>query len=142
LEAGTSVALVFEDIDEPLLEQWDNSSVMSSTAGQERGHVNLSRLAALATQRLQVLKGDVRLVGWMDNELPGLVIRPSAAQQTSHTLVLVHLRRGELPAPVPDENLRADKSAEDRMKLEEAVEADMSEETPDNAELSPEKTES
>jgi hypothetical protein len=142
LEAGTSVALVFEDIDEPLLEQWDNSSVMSSTAGQERGHVNLSRLAALATQRLQVLKGDVRLVGWMDNELPGLVIRPSAAQQTSHTLVLVHLRRGELPAPVPDENLRADKSAEDRMKLEEAMEADMSEETPDKSELSPEKTES
>lgn len=142
LEPSTSVALAFDNIDEPFLEQWDNSPVMSSTAGQERGHVNLSRLAALATKRLQVLKGDVRLVGWMDSELPGLVIRPSAAQQTSHTLVLVHLRRGELPAPVPDENLRADKSAEDRMKLEEAVEAHMSEEAPDKSELSPEKTES
>lgn len=131
LEAGSSVALAFQTISDPLLEQWNNSPVMSATAGQERGHVNLSKLANLATQRLQLLKGDVRLIGWMDDELPGLVIRPSAAQQTSHTLMLVHLRRGELPEALPDVNLRADKSAEDRQKLEEAVEADMPADAPE-----------
>ena len=40
--------------------------------------------------------------------LPGLTIQPSASQSRIRTVVLVHLRYGPLPPPVPDANLRVD----------------------------------
>jgi hypothetical protein len=47
-------------------------------------------------------------VAWTDDALPGMEIAPSAPQNTMHTLVLVHLVRGELPLIRPDATVADD----------------------------------
>lgn len=70
--------------------------------------IRLTRLARLAADRLRLLPGDVRLVGWTDQRLPGMKISPEAPQNRTYTLVLAHLTRGLLPAARPDKNLAED----------------------------------
>jgi hypothetical protein len=77
-------------------------SVDDSSGGRSR------RLAGLAAERLRLNQGDVRLVGWTDDELTGLAITPQASQQTRTTLVLAHLRRCPLSPPQVDLNMRLD----------------------------------
>ena len=74
-----------------------------------------------ATARCEA--GDVRLVAWTSQPLPGLAIGPQASQESLRTLVLVHLRRHALPPPQGDRNLKADiadellqPAAEDRLE--------------------------
>jgi hypothetical protein len=50
----------------------------------------------------------VRLIGWTDQRLPGMRIRPEAPQNNTYTLVLAHLARGALPAVRPDKNVAED----------------------------------
>jgi hypothetical protein len=69
------------------------------------GELTLGRLFELACQPRGLGAGDVRLVGWTDQELPGLAISPKASQQVLRTMVLVHLKRGKLPKAQPDTNL-------------------------------------
>jgi hypothetical protein len=78
-----------------------------ANAGEEARQA-LGRLLALACGDAALDGGDVRLVAWTDQPLPGLEIRPQASQETVRTLVLVHLRRGLRPPPQPDRNLRLD----------------------------------
>jgi hypothetical protein len=73
-----------------------------------QSRVRLWRLAELAAKRLRLLPGDVRLIGWTDQKLPGLRIRPEAPQNATYTLVLAHLRRGQLPPVRPDTNVADD----------------------------------
>ena len=68
----------------------------------------MTRLARLAADRLRLLPGDVRLIGWTDQKLPGMKIRPEAPQNVTYTLVLAHLARGPLPPARPDRNLAED----------------------------------
>ncbi|HEY2411879.1 MAG TPA: hypothetical protein VGI40_06540 [Pirellulaceae bacterium] len=101
------------------LSQWDDAPIFShrtdssrsdstnQSAGDAAG-IRLTRLARLASDRLRLLPGDVRLVGWTDQRIPGMHIRPEAPQNRTYTLVLAHLTRGSLPPPRPDRNLAED----------------------------------
>ncbi len=91
---------------QPRVDKWDESATMSG-AGQQ-GEVSLASLVALASQRLRLNRGDVRLIGWTDEELPGVAIWPKASQSTLRTLVLVHVRYGPMPDTLPDKNSKAD----------------------------------
>ena len=68
----------------------------------------LRRLLDLACRDASLRAGDVRLVAWTSQSLPGLAIRPQASQESLRTLVLVHLRRHAPPPPRGDRNLKAD----------------------------------
>jgi hypothetical protein len=76
-------------------------------AAARPGQFTLARLFLLACQQ-PVVEGDLRLVAWTDQELPGMTIRPRASQSTVRTLVLAHLRRGQPPPARPDANLKAE----------------------------------
>lgn len=69
---------------------------------------NLQALTELAARGERLQTGDVRLVGWVDGFLPGLTITPSSSQTESSGVVLVHLLRGPLSTPRPDENVSSD----------------------------------
>jgi len=100
------------------LETWDKIPIFTNpnkVAAEGDGaiepnqsRVRLWRLAELASKRLRLLPGDVRLIGWTDQKLPGLRIRPDAPQNATYTLVLAHLARGPLPAVRPDVNVADD----------------------------------
>ncbi len=83
----------------------DGKEVLQWTIDSREGELTLGRLFGLACQRGGLGKGDVRLVGWTDQDLPGLTIRPGASQKVFRTMVLVHLKRGKLPTARRDTNL-------------------------------------
>jgi hypothetical protein len=87
-----------------------NRNRIVESAGDESANsrIRLTALARLATDRLRLLPGDVRLVGWTDQRLPGMKIRPEAPQNRTYTLVLAHLAHGPLAAARPDQNLAED----------------------------------
>ncbi len=87
------------------LSQWNVSKTMPT---DEDAPANLSPLTELAAQAMPVRVGEVRLIGWSDGFLPGLTIAPEASQAKAHGVVLVHLRQGTLPLPMPDANLVVD----------------------------------
>ncbi len=92
------------------LSEWDQSPVLSNTpaAEDEKEGVRLTRLARLAVDQLRLIPGDVRLVGWTEEALPGLEITPAAPQNMTHTLVLAHLVRGDMPTIRPDKSVAED----------------------------------
>ncbi len=49
-------------------------------------------------------RDEYRLVGRIDEVLPGSVVSPSASQTTGSTVVLAHLKLGEAPSPAVDKN--------------------------------------
>jgi hypothetical protein len=51
--------------------------------------------------------GEVRLVAWLEDEIPGVTIEPAAAQSRHVTLLIAHLQYGEPAAPERDQNTRA-----------------------------------
>jgi len=100
------------------LDTWSKSPIFADPKQAAEGddqplmpnktRIRLTRLARLAADRLRLLPGDVRLIGWTEQRLPGMQIRPEAPQNNTYTLVLAHLARGSLPAPTPDKNLAED----------------------------------
>lgn len=93
------------------LSEWNKTAVLrqgDSNADDERGQVRLTKLARLAVERLDLLPGDVRLVGWTDEVLKGMEIAPHAPQNRTYTLVVAHLARGSLPKAIPDVNVAED----------------------------------
>jgi hypothetical protein len=100
------------------LKDWEQVPMLAtgkerlSADGEEqiaaKSRIRLTALARLAADRLRLLPGDVRLIGWTDERLPGMKIRPEAPQNRTYTLVLAHLRRGQLPNVRPDKNLAED----------------------------------
>jgi hypothetical protein len=82
---------------------WKKSKVAGPKApGVAADEVRLTRFFELAADRLRLRPGDVRLVGYTDEKLAGFNIKPAAAQHTTRTMVLVHLKSGELAPPIPD----------------------------------------
>jgi hypothetical protein len=80
----------------------------SADAAVPEQRIKLWRLARLAADRLRLLPGDVRLVGWTDQPLPGMRIRPAAPQNSTYTLVVAHLARGPLSRVRRDVNVAED----------------------------------
>jgi len=72
------------------------------------GQLTLRDLVELAQDTKDLRPGQVRLIGWLDEEMPGLVIDPSAPQAQRATLLIAHLRYGFQHDPKPDARSRAD----------------------------------
>ncbi|MCI0357813.1 MAG: hypothetical protein L0211_04915 [Planctomycetaceae bacterium] len=92
------------------LAEWDKSPVLSKmpAGDDEKEGVRLNSLAHLAVEQLRLVPGDVRLVAWTDEPLDGMEIAPHAPQNTTHTLVLAHLVRGDMPTIRPDATVADD----------------------------------
>ncbi len=76
--------------------------------GGEHGQLSLQTLIELAEDRNGMHPGDVRLVGWFEDTVAGLRIKPSAPQSRRATLVVANLRYGHAGDPLPDANTAAD----------------------------------
>ncbi|WP_425617996.1 hypothetical protein NA78x_001688 [Anatilimnocola sp. NA78] len=123
IQPGATVKLNFAKQQSPWVPQWNNSAMMSTDATpDDENRVRLHRLSELAAKQLQLLPGDMRLVAWTDDNIPGLQIRPAAAQSTTFTLVLVHLKSAALPEPASDANLRIEVK-QDEVQSEDEKEA-------------------
>jgi hypothetical protein len=59
-------------------------------------------------------RDEYRLVGRIDEVLPGSVVSPKASQTTGSTVVLAHLKLGEAPSPAVDKNSPRDVQPEGR----------------------------
>jgi hypothetical protein len=99
--------------------EWDQSKVLGQGAERAEGEMNLSRFAELAVKKMQLQPGGVRLVGWTDEELAGVAFKPAAAQNSTRTIVVAHLLRGELPPIAGDVNVRTDFFAPKPLENEE-----------------------
>ena len=75
---------------------------------EDKGTVRLYRLVELAARQLKLTPGDTRLIAWTDDEIPGMKVYPSPAQNNMRTLVLSHLTRAKIPAPMHDRNVAED----------------------------------
>jgi hypothetical protein len=58
--------------------------------------------------RLEQRRDECRIVGVIDQVLPGTEVTPAASQIVGATVVLAHLEYGDLPQPLPDVNSRSD----------------------------------
>jgi hypothetical protein len=70
--------------------------------------LNLEPLFRLAYASEHLDEGELRLVGRIDETIPGQTVTPSASQLRSGTLVVAHLAYGQLPPPRPDKNTKLD----------------------------------
>ena len=102
--AGT--ALSYADVEKPF---WAGHRTESpiSTPNSPPGVLNLSDLLDLGQDVKDFESGEVRLIGWSNDDLPGLTIKPAAPQAKRGILVIAHLRFGLGEAPRPDENLKS-----------------------------------
>ena len=66
-------------------------------------------------------RDEYRLVGRIDEVLPGSVVSPEASQSTGSTVVLAHLKRSETPAPSTDLNSPLDVQPEGRKNAYEEI---------------------
>jgi hypothetical protein len=115
LKPKTAAPLAFHRMgpDGLRLPQWNDSPV-TSPGGAADGELKLDRLIDLAVDRLQLLPGETRLIGWTDMRVPGVRYDPEASQAVRRTMVLVHLEQGALPELKSDLNLKIDlESAEE-----------------------------
>jgi hypothetical protein len=93
------------------LPDWNQTPIFSAAGSgdpEAKNRIRLAELARLATDRLRLMPGDVRLVGWTDQPLGGMQIRPAAPQNKTYTLVVAHLVRGPLAAVAADVNVADD----------------------------------
>ena len=64
--------------------------------------LDLQSLVSLAEDREDLEPGEVRLVGWSLDEIPGLNIEPSGTRRRHATLIVAHLARSPGSTPRPD----------------------------------------
>jgi hypothetical protein len=69
------------------------------------GDLNLREILNFAERTDEMRPGEIKMVGWADEELPGLSISPTSAQSRHAVLVVAHLAYGKDPAPQPDLNI-------------------------------------
>ena len=74
------------------------------------GALSLHSLLILAQDAQSLDAGEVRLIGWSTDDLPGLSIKPAAPQARRGILVVAHLGFGLGDPPAPDKNLNPDKN--------------------------------
>ncbi len=110
---GTAVPLTFaaSPNNESWVANWDQSLVMSAKVQaqeEDKGVVRLYRLVELAAKQLKLASGDVRLIAWTDDEVPGMKVYPAPAQNNTRTLILSHLARAKIPTATRDKNVAED----------------------------------
>jgi hypothetical protein len=98
-----------------------------STAGEEQGpKFSLNGLAKLVRGQKSLERGEVRLIGLIENTLPGMHVDPAASQSgKGATLVVANLELPKLTPPMPDKNTHRDiVSAEDERQRDNEPETD------------------
>jgi hypothetical protein len=83
---------------------WSRDELLNWCRESRFGEVSVGRLIDLASEGIKLRRGDVRLIGWTDQPMPGMTIIPESRQVARRTLFLAHLRRGPLADPKPDVN--------------------------------------
>jgi hypothetical protein len=106
LPAGEKKEFRLEDFDlAALTDRRAESALTADKSGV--GGLTVQSLVELAEHKLNLEPGEVRLVGWSDQEIPGLAIEPASSQARHATVIVAHLRY-QPSAPRPDTNSRAD----------------------------------
>jgi hypothetical protein len=80
--------------------------VLETGYGAEAGTLTLRPFVLLAESATQMQPGDVRLIGWTDEQLPGMKVRPAAPQKRRLALIVANLQYGVGTDPIPDRNSR------------------------------------
>jgi hypothetical protein len=84
----------------------DQSELTAS--GAPPGELNIRELVELAEDCRELRPGDVRLVGWTEEKIPGMEVKPAAPQSRTATVVIAHLAFGPGEGPKRDFNTRYD----------------------------------
>ena len=72
------------------------------------GLLDIALLFPESEDPLEQRRDELRVVGLIDQVLPGTEVSPHASQIVGATVVLAHLEYGELPPAIPDVNSRSD----------------------------------
>ena len=107
LPAGASYRIAFRRVTdgEKLSDRWRSFGI---DVRQPETPIDLQPFLELAVEPSRIRIGDACLVGWMADEVPGLLVRPAASQKKFRTLWLSHLAYGPMVAPKSDFNSIAD----------------------------------
>jgi hypothetical protein len=127
LTAGHSATLNFVPYDAESSGAIAFPSFDLSTAGEEQGpKFSLNGLAKLVRGQKSLERGEVRLIGLIENTLPGMHVDPAASQSgKGATLVVANLELPKLTPPMPDKNTHRDiVSAEDERQRDNEPETD------------------
>ena len=84
-----------------------NQSELTATEAPP-GKLNIRELVRLAEDCRELRPGDVRLVGWTEENIPGMEVKPAAPQSRTATVVIAHLAFGAPEEPGRDFNTRYD----------------------------------
>ncbi|MCC9605239.1 hypothetical protein LOC68_23955 [Blastopirellula sp. JC732] len=119
-----SKTIRFEPMTDPwsVCEEWNQSKVFSPHIGKD-AEVSLRKLLNVAKDVRHLRAGDVRLIGWTDEDVPGVTITPEAPQSDLRTLVLAHLQYAPLPDPESDVNTRRILGEEPEKVLQESADS-------------------
>ena len=79
-----------------------------TATGAPGGVLNVGELVKLAEDCRELRPGDVRMVGWTEEKIAGLEVKPAAPQSRAATVVIAHLAFGPGDDPEPDFNTRYD----------------------------------
>jgi len=105
LLSGASATVQFEPFNADRLGQMREDTAITAAARKE-GTLSIRPLIAFAEEIITFAPGDVRLIGWREDNLPGLQIEPSVHQRRQATLVVGNLRFGQVVPLAPDRVLR------------------------------------
>lgn len=105
LEPNRGASIGFAPVEEDLF-----AAERAKEAGEDDKRLQLEPLFRLALDPAHMDPGEVRLVGRVDEVLPGVHVSPSAAQTRGAALVVAHLARAPLEDPVADVNTPRDVS--------------------------------
>jgi len=82
-------------------------------AAAAKGELGFRQMVELAEDRQGLGPGETRLIGWLDEEVPGLEVKPASAQSRRAALVVAHLGYGYGEDPRPDVNTRREKQSDE-----------------------------
>jgi hypothetical protein len=110
LAAGGSTAIKFRPSESTWIDEWNQSSTMSTEplTTEQGAQLRLGRFAELAVRELYLPPGGARLVAWSPKEADGITYAPDAPQVNGLTFVLAHLSLGRLPTVERDKNVLQD----------------------------------
>lgn len=98
--------------------------------------INLGRMFDAVVKNLQLEIGEMRLIGQTPQKIGATQFAPESTQTDRQTLLVVHLKKGDLPASKPDVNLVSDVSGLDIL---DSFEGDIDVEDYDTDDLEEEK---
>jgi hypothetical protein len=96
-----------DDVKDGIWPDRRNQSELTA-AGPSPGELNIRELLDLAENCRDLEPGDVRLVGWTEEQIAGMEVKPAAPQSKTATVVIAHLAFGTGEDPKRDFNTRYD----------------------------------